>query len=48
MISDERKIREELVKQLEALKYKVDGSPMESIMAHLWVNKCIEVVRPKD
>jgi hypothetical protein len=45
---NEREIREELVKQLEALKYKVDGSPMDSIMAHLWVNKCIEIVRPKD
>lgn len=45
---DERELREELVKQLEVLKYKVDGTPMESIMAYLWVNKCIEIVRPKD
>lgn len=45
---NEKELREELVKQLEVLKYKVDGTPMESIMAHLWVNKCIEIVRPKD
>jgi hypothetical protein len=45
---NERELREELVKQIEVLKYKVDGTPIDSIIAYLWINKCIEIVKPKD
>jgi len=45
---NEKELREELVRQIESLKYDVHGTPIQSIMAYLWINKCIEIVKPKD
>lgn len=45
---NERELREELVSQMEMLKYKTDGTLTDSLIAHLWINKCIEIVKPKD
>jgi hypothetical protein len=39
------KDRDDLIKKMEALTRKVDGTLLDSLAAHLWINKCISVVR---
>jgi hypothetical protein len=40
-----QEIKDRIIKDLEALKVRNDGKITDSLMAHLWINKCIDIVR---
>jgi hypothetical protein len=37
--------KEELINRMTLLVTKTDGGLVESLLARLWVNKCIEIVQ---
>jgi len=42
---DEQQIREQIAKDIESLLIMQDGSLLDSVMAHLWINKCAKIAR---
>jgi len=42
---EEQQIREQIAKDIESLLIMQDGSLLDSVMAHLWINKCAKIAR---
>ena len=43
--SVEKELREQIAKDIESLLSMQDGSLLDSVMAHLWINKCAKIAR---